>query len=70
MSVNDSQAKLKRAAKDLFLCWQQASSNWRDDNRKEMEKKLLKPLESELRKAELAMERMDAMLNQIRHSCR
>ena len=65
-----SDAKLKRAAKDLFICWQRAAANWRDDNRKEMEKKLLTPLQSELRKAELAMERMDAMINQIQHSCR
>jgi hypothetical protein len=70
MSVNDSQAKLKRAAKDLLVCWQRTSANWRDDNRRELEKKLLTPLQSEIRKAELAMERMDAMINQIQHSCR
>ncbi len=70
MSVNDSQAKLKRAAKDFLICWQRTTVNWRDDNRKEMEKKLIIPLQSELRKAELALERMDAMINQIHHSCR
>ena len=70
MSVNDSHAKLKRAAKDLLICWQRTVATWRDDNRKEMEKKLVTPLQAELRKAELAMERMDAMINQIQHSCR
>jgi len=70
MSVNDSHAKLRRAAKDLFICWQRTAANWRDDNRKEMEKKLLTPLQTEVRKAELALERMDAMINQIQHSCR
>ena len=70
MSVNDSNQKLKRASKDLFAGWHELERTWRDENRMQFKKKYLSPLQSELRKVELAMERLDSMLNQIRNDCK
>ncbi|MBN1846032.1 MAG: hypothetical protein JW810_10135 [Sedimentisphaerales bacterium] len=70
MSVNDSRAKLHRGQKELWACWQRALASWQDDNRRAFEKQWLTPLQSELRKVEIAMGRLDAMIQQIQHECR
>jgi hypothetical protein len=69
MGTYESQAQLKMAAKELIANWQNLKSSWRDENSRQFEKKYIVLLESELRSAQLAMRRMDAMLNQVRHEC-
>ena len=69
MSTYESQAQLKLAAKDLFSQWQGLKVSWQDENSRQFEKKYIDLLKSELRAVELAMKRMDAMLNRIRHEC-
>ena len=70
MSVGESYARLTRAAKDLFACWYQTAGSWRDENRRQFEKKYLSLVRSELRKTELALGHIDAVLNHLRHDCR
>jgi hypothetical protein len=69
MSVAESQAKLSRAARDLFVRWDQTASSWRDENRRQFEKKYLVLLRLELNKTKRAMEHIDTVLNHIRHDC-
>jgi hypothetical protein len=70
MSVNDSYAKLNRAAKDLAVNWQQTLSCWQDENARQFEKKYIMLLQKEMRKAGQAMETMDMLLSRIQRECK
>ncbi len=70
MSVNDSRAKLSRSTKDLLNQWHRVQSSWRDENSQQFYETVLEPLQQELRKTEIAMERIDSMINQIKHQCK
>ena len=70
MGVGESHARLTRAAKDLFACWSQTAESWRDENRRQFEKKYLSLVRSELRKTKQALEQIDTVLNHLRHDCR
>ncbi len=70
MGVGESYARLTRADKDLFACWNQTAGSWRDENRRQFEKTCLSLIRSELRKTKLALEHIDTVLNQVRRDCR
>lgn len=70
MSTIESRAKLIQAAKKLRSDWQQTKETWRDENCRQFDEKYMAPLESNIRAAALAMERMGAMLNSAQHDCR
>lgn len=70
MSINDSYAKLTRAAKDLMIQWEQTKASWRDEKSAEFEDRYILLIQAELRKARLAMEHMEAVLNEVRNDCR
>ncbi len=65
----ESRAKLIQAAKNLLAQWQQAREAWRDDNCQQFDKKYMTPLESSIRAAAMAMERMDTMLDSAQKDC-
>lgn len=69
MSLKANYAKLHSSAKELFAGWQRVTETWQDENRRRFEKKYIALLRSELRKTQMAMERMDSVLNQVRHDC-
>jgi hypothetical protein len=69
MSAIDSRAKLGQAGKKLMLDWQHVKESWRDDNSRQFEKTYIQPLESSIRTAALAMERMGALLDKARQDC-
>ena len=69
MSTIESRAKLIQAAKKLMMDWQQAKEAWRDDNCQQFDKTYMAPLESSIRAAALAMERMGAMLDSAQQDC-
>jgi hypothetical protein len=69
VSTIESRAKLIHTAKKLMTDWQQAQEAWRDDNCQQFDKKYMAPLESTIRAAILAMERMDTMLNSAQQDC-
>lgn len=69
MSAIESRAKLIQAAKQLMTDWQQAKEAWRDDNCQQFDKKYMTPLESSIRAAAQAMERMDTMLDGAQQDC-
>ena len=69
MSTIESRAKLIEAAKKLMAQWQQVQEAWRDDNCQQFDKKYMAPLESSIRAAALALERMDTMLDSAQQDC-
>jgi hypothetical protein len=69
VSAIESRAKLIQAAKQLLTDWQQAKEAWRDDNCQQFDKKYMTPLESSIRAAAQAMERMDTMLDGAQQDC-
>jgi len=69
MSATESRAKLARAAKVLLAEWQQAQEIWRDENGAQFEKKYVAPLESSIRAAVQAMERIGALIDKAQREC-
>jgi hypothetical protein len=69
VSTIASRAKLMQAAKNLMMEWQHVQEAWRDDNCQQFDKKYMAPLESSIRAAALALERMDAMLDSAQQEC-
>jgi len=70
MSVIDSRAKLILATKKLMAEWQQVRETWRDENARQFEQNYMSPLETDIRAALLAMERMGNALESAHHDCK
>jgi hypothetical protein len=69
VSTIESRAKLMQAAKKLMAEWQQAQEDWRDDNCRQFDKKYMAPLETSIRAAALALERMETLLAGAQQDC-
>jgi hypothetical protein len=69
VSAIASRAKLIQAAKNLMMEWQHVQEEWRDDNCQQFDKKYMTPLESSIRAAALALERIDTMLDSAEKDC-
>jgi hypothetical protein len=69
VSAIESRAKLIQAGKKLMADWQQAQEAWRDDNCQQFGKKFMTPLELSIRAATLALERMEALLDNAQQDC-
>jgi hypothetical protein len=69
VSSTESRAKLIQAAKKLMTEWQQVKEAWRDENCQQFDKKYMLPLESSIRAAALAMERMETMIDGAQQDC-
>ena len=70
MSVIDSRAKLILASKKLMAEWHRTREVWRDENARQFEQKYMSALETHIRAAILAMERMGNALESARNECR
>ncbi len=69
MSAIGSRAKLIQAAKKLMADWQQVQEAWRDENCRQFDQKYMSPLESSIRAASLALERMETLLENAQQDC-
>ncbi|MCL5280380.1 MAG: hypothetical protein M1376_10790 [Planctomycetes bacterium] len=69
MSTIASRAKLIQAAQNLMREWQHVQEAWRDDNCRQFDKKYMAPLDSSIRAAAGALERMDAILDSAEKDC-
>jgi hypothetical protein len=69
MSTADSRAKLVQATKKLLSDWQRVREVWRDDNCLLFDKKYITPLETSIRAATVAMERMTGLIDRAEHDC-
>ncbi|MBI9016197.1 MAG: hypothetical protein JEZ07_02935 [Phycisphaerae bacterium] len=68
MSLNDSNAKIMRATKDLLIYWENVKATWRDANSRQFEELYFEPLQIEVRKAQRAMELMESQLQFIKNT--
>jgi hypothetical protein len=69
MSANAGLGKLKQAAKDLRVQWDETRGAWRDENCEQFEERVITPLLNRVRTVELALGHMAAVLQQVRHDC-
>ena len=69
MSVDAGQARIERASKELFVCWNSIQSTWRDEVSRGFEENHLTPVVAAMRTAEKALDRMGLILQQLHQDC-
>jgi hypothetical protein len=69
VSASANAARLDTLTRTLMERWQQTRHLWRDAKAQEFEDRYLRPLESEVRSAIGAVERLEAVLRKIRSDC-
>jgi hypothetical protein len=69
MSVDSGSGKLRTAGRDLRRQWSEVKSAWHDENCRHFEEKYIAPWLARLRKAELTMGHMAALIRKVRHDC-
>jgi hypothetical protein len=69
VSYTEGHVALLQAAKKLQADWQQVQQAWRDEKCQAFEKAYIMPLQSDLRQAIMAMERMGALIHRARYEC-
>jgi hypothetical protein len=69
VSVIAGLGKLRQAAKDLGVRWDEAKTAWHDENSRRFEERQLAPLLTRLRTVELSLRHMATILQKVRHDC-
>ena len=69
MSMGVSRARLAAATKELLVQWELVRAKWDDPVSASFESTFLKTLEPKVRTAAAAMEKMEAVLAQVRRDC-
>jgi hypothetical protein len=69
MSAIESRAKLVQAAKKLAGEWYHTKEVWRDENCRQFDKQFMTPLETHIRGAVMAMERIGTLVDSARKDC-
>ena len=69
MSIRESRGHLNRALQDLLLHWDRTRDTWRDGRAREFEARVLEPLETKVKQATSAMDRMAGNLQRARSEC-
>jgi hypothetical protein len=69
MSAAAGLGKLKQAGKDLRSHWEEARAEWHDNNAVRFEEEYIGPLLARVRKVELLLSHMTAVLQEVRHDC-
>jgi hypothetical protein len=69
MSLNTGRDKLAYAHKHLTAAYEQASSEWRDGVAQEFKEQAWEPLDEQVRATLMAMDRLAAVLHQLRRDC-
>lgn len=69
MSLSVGRSKLTGAMKDLLMRWERAREQWDDPVSRDLELKVIQPLEPKVRAAATAMEKMAELLARARREC-
>ena len=69
MSTSAGLGKLKQAAKDLRMQWNETQAAWHDENSQRFEERYVIPLLARVRTVELALSHIAAVLQEVRHDC-
>jgi hypothetical protein len=69
VSVTAGLGKLRSAAKDLRLQWNEVQAAWHDENTRRFQARYIEPLFVRVRMVELALAQMASVLEKARHDC-
>jgi hypothetical protein len=69
MALQDTQALLARAAKDLGIAWQTARESWRDRRAEQIERDVLEPLNKASKSAVEAAGQLGEAIEAARRDC-
>lgn len=69
MSLSVGRAKLVGALRDLMLRWEKAKAQWDDPMSRNIEERVLEPLDPKVRAASTAIEKMGEMVARARRDC-
>lgn len=70
MTTITGRARLIRAAKDLSAYWRTVQEAWHDVQCDQFEKRVINPLEANIRVSVQAMERLENLVAQAKNDCR
>lgn len=70
MTTITGRARLIRAAKDLSRRWRDVEEQWHDVQCAQFEKRVMSPLETNIRVTAQAMQRLETLLTQAKSGCR
>jgi hypothetical protein len=69
MGVYEGRGTLSKALKQLQTQWAETKASWDDPRSRELEPRVLLPLELDLRSAVSAMDQIAVLLTRVRHEC-
>ncbi|NLG44380.1 MAG: hypothetical protein GX547_14140 [Phycisphaerae bacterium] len=69
MSVTAGLGKLRTAAKELRMQWNEVQVEWHDDNMRRFQANHIEPLFVRVRMVELALAQMASVLEKARQDC-
>jgi hypothetical protein len=69
MSLGGSRSRLAGLSKQLALDWQQTKNYWKDGKSQEFEHRYLEELLARVDKTVTVIEKLDLLLNQVKHDC-
>jgi hypothetical protein len=69
MSVTAGLGKLRSAAKDLRMQWNEVQAEWHDENTRRFQTRYVEPLFARLRMVELALAQMASVVEKARRDC-
>ncbi len=69
MGVHEGRGQLAKSIKELTHRWMETKAVWDDPVSRRVEEDLLRPMESDLRNAVGAMDRVGVLLATIRREC-
>jgi hypothetical protein len=65
MGVYEGYSKIKQSVRDMNSVWEQTRQVWTDQKSKQFEEEFVKPLLIETKKAEIVLENISLLLNQV-----
>jgi hypothetical protein len=69
MGVYEGRAQLGLACRQLLAAWQRTREAWDDANARQLEQRLVQPVEMQTRDAQAAMEQISAAIQAARRDC-
>lgn len=69
MSLSDDRNRLAALTRELWSHWEQTRAVWHDTKQLEFEKRYMEELRASVDRALAHVERLDQILNQVKHDC-
>jgi ribosome-binding factor A len=69
MNLSGSKSRLVAVTKELSKRWEDTKNHWRDAKAQEFELRYMSELFAHVDKTVTVMEKLDELLNKVRHDC-